>query len=350
LGCGGGYYTHDAARFVGPTGRVRAIDISPDQIAAAQARCAEFAWVECREADIAAPPYGNAEFDVVYAVQALEYLADLDGALRHIHRMLRAGGRLIIVATDWSSAVWHSENASRMQRVLSAFAPHIPRTNLPSILAARLRRAGIQPLRQTPIPILNTSYNPARFSYWAARVVKPFVVSRGSVTEEESTEWFEKLAKLEENGAYFFCITPILTEAKSGLTGVPAMYRRVAAYVDTPDRRDAYPRANSSSPDHSRKGMTVIVCQWTLRLMRRLAKEVNALARRRVLKTVAGTGVMARELARTIVATDLTWTSPCWRLHEPTSATSAFTGSRPMPLICPFPTANKMWSAERPRR
>src|SRR5215813_3414562 len=44
LGCGGGYYTHEAARFVGPTGRICAIDISPDQIAAAQARCAEFAW------------------------------------------------------------------------------------------------------------------------------------------------------------------------------------------------------------------------------------------------------------------------------------------------------------------
>ena len=38
LGCGGGYYTHDVGRFVGPTGRVCAIDISPDQIAAAQVR------------------------------------------------------------------------------------------------------------------------------------------------------------------------------------------------------------------------------------------------------------------------------------------------------------------------
>jgi len=126
LGCGSGYYTLEAARFVGPRGRVSAIDISPDQIAAAQTRCTEFAWVECREADIAAPPYGNAEFDVVLAVQALEYLSDLDGALRHIHRMLRPGGRLIVMATDWSSAVWHSENAPRMQRVLTAWAPHSP--------------------------------------------------------------------------------------------------------------------------------------------------------------------------------------------------------------------------------
>lgn len=213
LGCGGGYYTLEAARFVGPRGRVSAIDISPDQIAAAQARCAEFAWVECREADIAAPPYGDAEFDVAFAVQALEYLADLDGALRHIHRMLRPGGRLIVVATDWSSAVWHSENAPRMQRVLSAFAPHIPCTDLPGILAARLRRAGIQPLRQMAIPILNTSYNPASFSFWVAQVIRPFVVSRKNVSEEEAAEWFDELAKLEQNGAYFFCITPVLTEA-----------------------------------------------------------------------------------------------------------------------------------------
>ena len=47
--CGGGYYTFDAARFVGPTGRVCAIDISSDQIASAQQRCAEFSWVECRQ-------------------------------------------------------------------------------------------------------------------------------------------------------------------------------------------------------------------------------------------------------------------------------------------------------------
>jgi len=81
LGCGGGYFAREAAQCVGPTGKVCAIDISPDQVAAAQNRCAEFDWVECRTADISAPPYGDGEFDVVFAVQSLEYLADLDIAL-----------------------------------------------------------------------------------------------------------------------------------------------------------------------------------------------------------------------------------------------------------------------------
>lgn len=213
VGCGGGYFAREAAQFVGPTGRVCAIDISPDQVAAAQARCAELSWVECREADIAAPPYADAAFDAVFAVQILEYLTDLDAGLRQIHRMLRPGGRLIIMATDWSSAVWHSENEPRMQRVLTAWAPHTPCRNLPSILAARLRGTEIQPLRQTAIPILNTSYNPASFSYWASRVIRHFVVSRQAVTDREAAEWLDEFAKLDENGAYFFSLTPVLTEA-----------------------------------------------------------------------------------------------------------------------------------------
>jgi arsenite methyltransferase len=146
-------------------------------------------------------------------VQALEYLADLDIALRHIHRMLCQGGRLVVVATDWRSAVWHSDDMSRMRRVLSAWSPHVPCSNLPSILAARLRRAGLQPLRQIAIPILNTSYNPASFSYWVPQVIRRFVVSRGSVTDEEASAWLDEFIKLEESGAYFFSITPILTEA-----------------------------------------------------------------------------------------------------------------------------------------
>jgi len=213
VGCGGGFYTSQVARFVGPTGRVCAIDISADQIAAAQQRCAEFAWVECRDADIASPPYPDSEFDAVLAVQVLEYVADLDAGLSQIHRMLRTGGRLVVVATDWSSAVWYSENAPRMRHVLTAWEPHKPWLNLPSILRVRLRSAGLQPLRQTPIPILNTSYNPASASYWIAQSIRSAVVGRENVTHEEAAEWFGEFPELEKSGAYFFSLTPVLTEA-----------------------------------------------------------------------------------------------------------------------------------------
>ena len=103
--------------------------------------------------------------------------------------------------------------------------------DLPGILAARLRRAGIQPLRQTAIPMLSTSFNPANFSYWVAQVIRPFVVNRQVITAAEAAEWFDEFPKLEANGAYFFCITPVLTEGVkvSDRTRAPPSRRRLSS-------------------------------------------------------------------------------------------------------------------------
>jgi ubiquinone/menaquinone biosynthesis C-methylase UbiE len=45
--------------------------------------------VSCRVADAASVPQESGEFDAVYAVQVLEYVADLAKALREIRRVLR---------------------------------------------------------------------------------------------------------------------------------------------------------------------------------------------------------------------------------------------------------------------
>jgi arsenite methyltransferase len=213
VGCGGGFYAHEAAQCVGPTGRVCAVDLSADQIAAAKARCTEFAWVECQIADAVKLPYGAAEFDVLYGVQVFEYVVRLDEALREIQRVLRPGGRVIIFATNWSSLVWYSEQPARMERVLEAFAAHASHPDLPAILAARLRDSGMASVRQTPVPVLNASYHANSFSYWLARMIRAFVVARQAVTPEEADAWLHEFEELEQKGRYFFSSTPILTEA-----------------------------------------------------------------------------------------------------------------------------------------
>jgi hypothetical protein len=71
----------------------------------------------------------------------------------------------------------------------------------------------MQPLRQGAIPILNTSYNPATISYWVAHVIKPFVAGRQTIADQEAGEWLAGFGELDQRGAYFFLITPVLTEA-----------------------------------------------------------------------------------------------------------------------------------------
>ena len=213
IGCGGGFYAYESAQCVGATGRVCAIDLSADQIASTKARCAEFAWVECQVADAVQMPYGDAEFDALYGVQVFEYVMKLEEALREIQRVLHPGGRVVILATNWSSLVWHSDQAARMERVLTAFAAHAPYPDLPAILPARLRQLGMTAIRQTPVPVLNTSYHANSFSYWLARMIRPFVLGRQAVTTEEADAWLNEFEELELRGAYFFSSTPIITEA-----------------------------------------------------------------------------------------------------------------------------------------
>jgi ubiquinone/menaquinone biosynthesis C-methylase UbiE len=142
-----------------------------------------------------------------------EYVTPLETALSEVQRVLRPGGRCAIVATDWHTAVWHSEHLERMQRVLTGWAAHSATPNLPSILGAQLRRARLEPLRQIPIPMINRSYHGHSFSYWAARLIRAFVVGRQIITETEAEGWLQEFDDLEQQGAYFFCSMPILTEA-----------------------------------------------------------------------------------------------------------------------------------------
>jgi SAM-dependent methyltransferase len=162
-------------------------------------------------------PHASAEFDAVYGVQVLEYMPDVGKALQEILRVLRPKGRLVNLATNWSSAVWHSRHPERMKRVLAEWAAHAPYLDLPAILAAELRKAGLQPLRQRPVPVLNMSYNENTFSYWVARMIARFVAGRGAVTREEADAWLAEFNLLETDAEYFFSSTPVLTEGNKDL-------------------------------------------------------------------------------------------------------------------------------------
>lgn len=213
LGCGGGSWAAEAARFVGLAGHVAAIDVSSDQIEAARSLCSEFPWVECQVADATALPFDDDSFDAVFANQVIEYITDLDTALAETRRVLRIGGRFVVLATNWSSMVWHSELPDRMERVLRAWSTHASYQDLPAILSARLHRAGFPKVRQMSVPTLNGSYHQNSFGYWIARLIQAFVVGQGTVSVAESKAWLDEFDELESTGAYFLSVTPVLTEA-----------------------------------------------------------------------------------------------------------------------------------------
>ena len=109
LGSGPGFLACELAREVGATGRIVAVDISSDMNSIASQRIAAAGLgdrVDIVEGDATSLPFAEAVFDAAVSTQVIEYLAEPDAALHQLARVLRPGGRLVIIDTDWDSLVW----------------------------------------------------------------------------------------------------------------------------------------------------------------------------------------------------------------------------------------------------
>lgn len=94
LGCGTGQFAATVAPFVN---RVVAIDGSAAMLAAARRRLAPHENVEVRKGDMEALPLADAEADLAVLLLVLHHLAEPGAALAEAARVVKPGGRLLLV-------------------------------------------------------------------------------------------------------------------------------------------------------------------------------------------------------------------------------------------------------------
>lgn len=95
LACGTGVVARVAARRVGPTGAVAAVDVNADMLAVAETAAADVAPpIDWRQADAAALPFDDDAFDVVLCQEAMQFFGDRVAVLREMRRVAKPGGRV----------------------------------------------------------------------------------------------------------------------------------------------------------------------------------------------------------------------------------------------------------------
>jgi arsenite methyltransferase len=199
IGAGPGFLAAEMAAAVGPTGRVHAVDPSESMRALARSRGAVF---EISDGSATALPLPDAGVDAAVATQVLEYVADIPDALAEIRRVLRPGGRVLLLDTDWDSIVWHSGDDRRMQQVLTAWEEHLVDPHLPRTLGAALRHAGFVTAPPRVVPLLNAGADRDTFSAGLVPIIAAFVVGRRGLTEEMVRAWAEDLDGLGDAGFF----------------------------------------------------------------------------------------------------------------------------------------------------
>jgi arsenite methyltransferase len=141
-GCGGGSFLPLLAELVGEVGKISAIDLAPENIAAIEARLAARPLpcpVEAKTGTVLALPYADQTFDAVWTSSVVQYLTDAElwTALSELRRVVRPGG--LVAIKDGDISFWHFSpvDPELLFRSLSAIRPHFAQVH------GSLRTAGL---------------------------------------------------------------------------------------------------------------------------------------------------------------------------------------------------------------
>ena len=209
VGCGVAYLACELAKEVAPKGRITAIDRSSEAVEASKVRIAKEeldGLVDVRVGDAAELPFRDETFDFVVAAQVYCYVPDVAKAIREAARVLRKGGRLVILDSDWDMWIWASGDPALARRIITARgAAQFAHAYLPREVHGLVRAAGMTLSDAQSFAIIEPHYDPDSFSVSIIPSTRDAALKQG-ISAEEVTRWEKDLRSRTGEGQWFFCL------------------------------------------------------------------------------------------------------------------------------------------------
>jgi len=205
VGCGLGHLTCELAREVSPGGRVIGLDSSPEMVNAATSRIEMESLtdlVEVRAGDAVVLDLPDESADFVAAVQVYSYVREVTSAIQEAARILRKGGRLAVLETDWDMCVYESSDPALMRRILDG-RWRFAHSCLPRQLHRLIEQSGLTLARCEAFPIIETQFEADSFGVGLVAIAREAAVRHG-VSSIDADAWAMDIRSRSKSGEYFF--------------------------------------------------------------------------------------------------------------------------------------------------
>lgn len=162
MGCGLGEAALALAEDLGDDGEVVGVDVSAEMLRIARAKAsAARCRVRFTVGDACALDEPDDCFDVVRSERTLQWLADPIAAVAEMARVVRPGGRISLIDTDWSTFAIDVGDDDLAERVRTTMRTERGRpSNIGRRLHDLIRTAGLAPLAKTKATQTWISWNP----------------------------------------------------------------------------------------------------------------------------------------------------------------------------------------------
>lgn len=202
IGSGTGSEVVAMAAAVGADGRAIGVDPNPDMVALAASRAAgtPAAFVEGNAYQL---PFPDDSFDAVRCERVFQHLDRPERATAEIARVLRPGGRAIIIDSDWATAIMHPVDPEIVAALMGPRAAQAPNRNSGRRLRGLLTGAGFT---VDDIGSEAVIFDPAMSApMYAAQAAA--AVAAGIITAAQADQAAAELEHGIATGDYLFSVT-----------------------------------------------------------------------------------------------------------------------------------------------
>src|SRR6185369_12067645 len=200
IGCGIGDRAAHMAEFVGSEGKVVGTDLSSVMVEASKNRHRKSGLpLEFHIATACEQPFPDASFDCIRMERVLMYVQDPSQAFREFRRLLKAGGRLVVVDFDWDTLMFAHKNKPLTRRIVEFISDSFPSGRIGAELFGIFKESGFGNITAKPIAY----FCPLEFTKRVCVGIIQNGIEKGVFSETEVADWWAALEQDDRDGKYF---------------------------------------------------------------------------------------------------------------------------------------------------